>query len=72
MYSHDRYTSHVFGFESKIGKGNAWLYLATAANAPYIVFVEEDFNRRRTHVHAYIRVIYLSRHSSECPLYYVY
>lgn len=38
-----RFTERVYGFDRKIGKGNAWLYLATAAKGSHILFLEDDF-----------------------------
>ena len=41
----ERFTDRVYGFDRRIGKGNAWLYLATAARGNHVLFLEDDFVR---------------------------
>ena len=41
----ERFTDRVYGFDRRIGKGNAWLYLANAAKCKHVLFLEDDFVR---------------------------
>ena len=37
------FTPHVYGFHRTVGKGNAWLFMASATRSKNILFLEEDF-----------------------------